>query len=87
MAEMHILGQVWPIFGQNPYFLGREQKFVHTHFRKPPRHLVCVVVWSGIALNGPKRPKIGNNFGPNLPVLGLKIHFLGEGAIFLVPSY
>ena len=43
----------------NPNFSGKKQKFCYPHYGKPPRHLVRIVFWSGMAPNGPKMPIFG----------------------------
>ena len=47
--KMHILGRILPFWGQNSYFLEREQKFWYSHIRKPTRLLAPIVFWSGRA--------------------------------------
>ena len=52
------------VFGQKILFFPGDSKSFDTHItEKPPRHLVCIVFWSGMAPNGPERPI----FGPKWP--------------------
>ena len=67
-------------------FLGRKQKFLRegskSFYGKPPRHLVCIVFWSGMGSNGPKMPIFGQKcqFWAKFGRFWAKIHFfLGGG--------
>ena len=55
--------QFWAKFGhfwaKNPYFFREKQKFWYHCNKKPPMHLVCIVFWSGMGLDGPKMPIFG----------------------------
>ena len=79
VAKIRIFGQNMAVFwAKNLNFYGREQKFGCKHNGKPPRHLVCIVFWTGIGWNGQKCQYLAKkaSFGPNLAVFGAKIHFL-----------
>ena len=49
--KMHILGRILPFWGQNSYFLEREQKFWYSHIRKPTRHLAPIAFLVGLSTN------------------------------------
>ena len=72
----------WAKFGRFlakiPNFNGRKQKFGTHIMYKPPRHLVCIVFWSGTSPKGSERP----TFGPKWP----KMHILGQICPFFGPK-
>ena len=49
-------GHFW---AKNPNFYWRNQKFVTHITENPPRHIVRIVVWSGMGRNGQKMPIFG----------------------------
>ena len=76
------IGQNLAVFGPKILiFTGRNKSFGTHITEKPPRHLVCIVFWSGTGRNGPmpifgpKWPKM-----PNLGVFGPKILILSRGS-------
>ena len=60
MAKNDYLGPKLIIFGTKILILSGGSKSFGTHVtEKPPRHLVCIVFWSGIGSHGPKMPIFG----------------------------
>ena len=57
--ESMFWGQNGRFWAKHPNCVGTEQKFWYPHIRKPLRHLVRIVFWSGMAPNGPVRPIFG----------------------------
>ena len=49
------LGKIWPFQAKNPTVFRREQKFLYHIYENH----ICIVFWSCIASNGPKRPLHG----------------------------
>ena len=67
--KMHILDQIWSFLGKKTLILTGEIKSFVTHITEnPPRHLVCIVFWSGMGRNGPKMPIIGPKW-PEMHIL------------------
>ena len=71
---------IWPKMTKKAYFgpkililTGGSTSF-GTHVTEKPRHLVCIVIRSGMGTNGPKMLI----FGQKMPVLGQKYKFLWE---------
>jgi len=88
MAKNDYLGPKLIIFGTKILILSGGSKSFGTHVtEKPPRHLVCIVFWSGIGSHGPKMPIFGQFWAKILPLLGQKSIFWGHGVKLLVPSY
>ena len=67
-------GRFW---AKHPNYFGREQKFWYPHIRKPPRHLVCIVIWSGMTSNGSEGPIFGPKW-PKMHIFGQIWPFLGQ---------
>ena len=76
LAKNANFGPSLAIFVPNILFILGGSKSFGTHIpEKPPRHLVCIVLWSGTGPNGPKRPVLCQIW----PFLG-KNTFLGRGS-------
>ena len=76
-----IFEEIWQFFGPKiQIFMGVSKGFGTHIMEKPPRQLVRIVFWSGNRSNGPKCRYLAKNasFGPNLAVLGPKIHSGGD---------
>ena len=51
------------IFGKKILIFFGESKSFGTHIKdKPPRHLVRIVLWSGVGQNGPKSQYLAQNY-------------------------
>ena len=71
LAKKAYFGPNLAVFGTKfLIFMGVSKSFGTDITEKPPRHLVCIVFWSGMGPNGPKIPI----FGPKWP----QMHILGQ---------
>ena len=60
MTKHAIFAQNFAVLVQNIIIFTGDSKSFGTHItEKPPRHLVCIVFWSGMGSNGPKMPIFG----------------------------
>ena len=80
-----MFGQNFVVIGQKILISTGESKSFGTHITgKSPRHLVCIVIWLGMARNGLKNaniwPKVTKNanFGPNLAVYAKNPYYYGR---------
>ena len=48
------MGKIWPFGAKNSLFQEVAKVLINPHNRKPPRHLVCIVFWSGMGSNESK---------------------------------
>ena len=81
MTKHAYFGPNMAVFGPKILIFTVVCKSFGTHITENlPRHLVCIIFWSGMGPNWPKKPLFGQicQFGPNLAVFGQKSSFLGE---------
>ena len=91
MTKNAYFGPNLPVLWPKILILTGGSKSFGTHIKeKPPRHLACIVYWSGMGPNGPKRPIFGQKcnfdqknwiFGNKSQVFVLESRILSTGYI------